>query len=102
MVYKHLFILDPSYMQSIKQLRDRPLSLGCMTCLYLYDIFEMFRDEPHPWVVHALTERLARHSSHCMHAKLICYSIGPFLLTLLHGCKKINDGSNKRKDITNR
>jgi hypothetical protein len=34
MIYKYLFIVDPSYMQSIKQLRDGNLSVGCMTGLY--------------------------------------------------------------------
>jgi hypothetical protein len=56
MVYKKIFIVDPSYMQSIKQLRDAPLSVSCMTYLYtcLYGRFEALRDEPRLWVVHAL------------------------------------------------
>jgi len=35
-------------MQSIKQFRDGSLSMRCMTYLYtyLYDRFEVFRDEP--------------------------------------------------------
>ena len=47
MVYKNLFIVDLIYMQSIKQLRDYPSSMGCIICLYtcLYDRFEAFRDE---------------------------------------------------------
>jgi len=47
MVYKNVFIIDPNYMQSIKQFRDRLLSMGCMTCLYtcLYNKFETLRDE---------------------------------------------------------
>ena len=47
MVLKNLFIVDPNYMQSIKQFRDGPLSVGCMTCRYtcLYDKFEALRDE---------------------------------------------------------
>jgi hypothetical protein len=45
-ICKKLFIVDPSYMQNIKQLRDEFLSVGCMTCLYfyLYNRFEMLRD----------------------------------------------------------
>jgi hypothetical protein len=56
MVFKNLFIVDPNYMQSIKQHRDRTPSVGCMTCLYtcLYDRFEMLRDRLRLWVVHAL------------------------------------------------
>jgi hypothetical protein len=48
MVYKNLFIVDPSYMQSITQLRDGSLSMDCMTCLYayLYDRSKTLRDEP--------------------------------------------------------
>jgi hypothetical protein len=56
MVYINLFIVDPSYMQNIKQLRDRLPVCGCMICLYicLYDRFETLRDGPCLWVVHAL------------------------------------------------
>ena len=56
MVLKNLFIVDPNYMQSIKQHRDRAPSVDCMTCLYtcLYDKFEALRDRPRLWVVHAL------------------------------------------------
>ena len=41
-------MIDPNYMQNIKQLRDGSLSLGCITCLYisLYDRFEAFEDRP--------------------------------------------------------
>jgi hypothetical protein len=47
-VYKLLFMINPSYMQSIEQLRDGPLSVCCMTCLYtcLYDRLEALRDGP--------------------------------------------------------
>ena len=46
MVYKNIFVVDLSHMQSIKQLRDGPLSVGCMSCLYIclddkFEILEM-------------------------------------------------------------
>jgi hypothetical protein len=46
MVYKNLFIIDLSYMQSIKQLRDGLPFVSCIICHYscLYDRFEMLRD----------------------------------------------------------
>ena len=56
MVYKNTFVVDLSHMQSIKQLRDGPLSVGCMSCLYicLGDKFEIFEMTSRLWVVHAL------------------------------------------------
>jgi hypothetical protein len=52
-----VFIIDLSYMQSIKQLADDSLSIGCMTCLLssLYVRIEALRDDPCLWVEHALS-----------------------------------------------
>jgi hypothetical protein len=49
-------MIDPSYMQNIKQLTDGLMSVSCMTCLYtcLYDRFETLRDGTRLWAVHAL------------------------------------------------
>jgi hypothetical protein len=46
MAYKLIFMIDPGYMQSIKQFRDGSLSVSCMTCLYIcvYDRFEALKD----------------------------------------------------------
>jgi hypothetical protein len=48
MVYTNVFAIDQNYMQSIKQLTDIPLSMGCMSCLYicLDDNFEALGDAP--------------------------------------------------------
>jgi hypothetical protein len=45
-------------MQSIKQLTDDPLSVGCMSCLYIYlhAKLEVVQTTPCLWVVHALSE----------------------------------------------